>query len=239
MRTTINNYRSFYVVAYISRVLLMITAWMYSGSLMAAQSDSISTVYKDGEFKSHYQLKLKASDAVVTEVTNKLIRDFRSPTNEIFDWALKDLGLQNSDNELVIIFKSSTFDPKTGISHGVFDIVVPHIKTFRNVKVDAIVKKTKFANGTTKVSAHIIYSSLLLKNALGTLTIVPLKNDEKLFITDVSIKFGWFFNIFITKRRYKSIVEWRIKKFTENMKEECDLQAGQKMPLPNTAKPTF
>jgi len=63
---------------------------------------------------------------------------------------------------------------------------------------------------------------LLLKYALGTVTIVRQKNDELLFITNVSIKFGWFFNIFITKKRYKSIVEWRIKKFTENLKTECE-----------------
>jgi len=72
-----------------------------------------------------------------------------------------------------------------------------------------------------KVTANIIYSSLLLKYALGTVTIVQQKNHELLFITNVSIKFGWFFNIFITKRRYKSIVEWRIKKFTDNIKNEC------------------
>jgi len=73
-----------------------------------------------------------------------------------------------------------------------------------------------------KVTANIIYSSLLLKHALGTVTIIQQKNNQLLFITNVSIKFGWFFNIFITRKRYKSIVEWRIKKFTENLKYECE-----------------
>jgi hypothetical protein len=42
----------------------------------------------------------------------------------------------------------------------------------------------------------------------------------------VKLKFGWFFNIFITKKRYKSIIEWRIKKFSENIKDECERKQG-------------
>jgi len=61
-----------------------------------------------------------------------------------------------------------------------------------------------------------------LKNGFGTITVVPQKDNEQLLVTNVRIKFGWFFNIFITKKRYKSIVEWRIKKFTENLKAECE-----------------
>ena len=225
MTKRLNNSRPlFYELLSIRHIALFIIVFSCYGSFLAASPlDSISSVYKDGEFKSHYQVKLKVSDTVVSNVTNKLIKDFQSPTDYIFTWALKDLGLQN-DEELIITFKSSTYNPKTGISHGVFDIEIPGVKKFRDVKLDAIVSKTKYTSGASRVTAHIIYSSLLLKYALGTLTIVPLKNNEKLFITNVSIKFGWFFNIFITKRRYKSIVEWRIKKFTENMHDECVLQ---------------
>ena len=132
-------------------------------------------------------------------------------------------------NDVIFILKTSTTDVKTGITHGEFDIIVPYITTFKNVKVDAIVSKTKYINGEMKVTANIIYSSLLLKYAVGTVSIVQQKNNELLFITNVSIKFGWFFNIFITKKRYKSIVEWRIKKFTENLKNECEHRQNVKL----------
>lgn len=157
------------------------------------------------------------------EVADKLIYDFHNTPGNLFNWALKDLGLQEKKkNDIIFILKSSVTDKKTGITHGKFDIIVPLFTTFNNVVVDAIVSKTKCNNKENKVTADIIYSSLLLKHGLGILTIVPVKNNEYLFSTNVSIKFGWFFNIFITKRRYKSIVEWRIKKFTENMKDECE-----------------
>ncbi|HLP05687.1 MAG TPA: hypothetical protein VK152_09685 [Paludibacter sp.] len=202
----------------------------------ATQPDSVTTIYKNGEFLSQHQLKTKASDSIISFVTSKLVHDFRSAPSDLFNWALKDLGLQSSDNELIIIFKSSRYDPATGISHGLFDIEIPHIKKFKDVKVDAIVARKVYKNGVTKVSAHIIYSSLLLKSALGTLTVVPLKNNEKLLLTNVHIHFGWFFNIFITQRRYKGIVEWRVRKFTENMREECRFQ--QKGTMDNNKKLT-
>ena len=187
----------------------------------ALNPDSISTVYADGEFTTQYKTKLKVSNKIANDVADYLVNDFHNSPEKLFKWALKDLGLQNKSNELIIVFKSSTNDTKTDITHGIFDIVIPNITTFGGIKVDAIVSKTKYYNGETKVTANIIYSSLLMKNALGTLTIISQMNNEQLLITNVKIRFGWFFNLFITKNRYRSIVQWRIKKFTENFKNEC------------------
>jgi len=191
--------------------------------LMAIQDDSIKTVFQDGHFRTQYKTKVKASESIASNVANDLLKDFHNKPGNLFNWALKDLGLQDKKKyEILFILKSSVTDPKTDITHGEFDIIIPYFTSFKNVKVDAIVSRTNYINGEMKVTANIIYSSLLLKYALGTVTIVRQKNDELLFITNVSIKFGWFFNIFITKKRYKSIVEWRIKKFTENLKTECE-----------------
>ena len=192
-------------------------------SLGAMPKDSIQTIYRNGEFSTQYQIRVKASDVIASEVANDLIKDFHNKPGNLFNWALKDLGLQDKKkNDLIFVLKSSITDANTGITHGKFDIIIPNIKTFNNVRLDAIVSKAKYRNGKIKVTADILYSSLLLENALGVLTIIPQKSNEVLFVTNVSMKFGWFFNIFITKKRYKSIVEWRIKKFTENMKSECE-----------------
>lgn len=191
--------------------------------LQAATIDSIKTIFQDGQFKTQYQTRVKASDIIASDVAEYLLKDFHNTPGNLFNWALKDLGLQDkTKNDIIFILKSSVTNTKTGITHGSFDIIVPYFTTFSNVKVDAIVSKTNYVKNEMKVTANIIYSSLLLKNGLGVLTIIPQKNNELLFVTNVSIKFGWFFNIFITKKRYKSIVEWRIKKFTDNLKYECE-----------------
>jgi hypothetical protein len=209
----------------ISISVLLFLVCVYAVS--AASSDSISTVYKNGEFVTQYTIKIKYLPKVTAEVADYLVTDFHTKPGNLFNWALKDLGLQNKSNELIIVFRDSNHDIKTGITHGKFDVVVPNFTTFSNIKVDAIVAKTNYSNGVTKVKANIVYSSLLLKNALGTLSIVPQQNNEQLLITNVTIQFGWFFNLFITQKRYKSIVEWRIKKFAENIKAECERRQSE------------
>ena len=204
------------------RILFLNIIILFSLSrVFAITPDSISTIYDNGEFVTQYQIRLKVPSKITNDVSDYLLSDFHNSSSNLFNWALKDLGLQNKNNELIIVFKSSINDEKTNITHGVFDIVVPDIITFSGIKVDAKVAKTRYVNGDTKVTANIMYSSLLMKNALGCLTIVQQPNNEQLLITNVKIKFGWFFNIFITQKRYKSIVEWRIKKFTENIRNEC------------------
>jgi hypothetical protein len=200
-------------------LILLILSFCISEHVIA---DSTSTTYSDGAFKTRCELPVKTSANNALDVADYLIDDFHNSPGHLFTWALKDLGLQNSNNELIIIFKSSNHDSKTGITHGVFDIVVPHFTTFSNIKVDAIVSKTTNANGIISVNAKIIYSSLLMKNGQGNLTFIPQKNNSYLLVSSVTINFGWFFNFFITQKRYKSIVEWRIKKFIENIKQECD-----------------
>jgi len=202
-------------------ILFLLILFSSFSHAINATSDSISTIYTYSEFTTQYQTKLKVSNKITNDVADYLVNDFHNSPENLFNWALKDLGLQNKSNELIIVFKSSTNDTKTDITHGIFDIVIPNFTTFGGIKVDAIVSKTKYYNGETKVTANIIYSSLLMKNALGTLTIIPQINNEQLLITNVKIRFGWFFNLFITKNRYRSIVQWRIKKFTENFKNEC------------------
>jgi hypothetical protein len=202
--------------------IVIVLVFLSVSKAFALIPDSISTVYTDGEFVSHYQIKTRFKAKITQEVSDYLVSDFHKTPGNLFNWALKDLGLQErKKNDLVFILKSSVTDSKTGITHGEFDIVVPLITTFKDVKVDAIVSKKILNNSDTKVTADIIYSSLFLKYAIGTLTFIPQNDGEFLLVTHVKIKFGWFFNIFITRHRYKSIVEWRIKKFTENIKNEC------------------
>ncbi|MEI7505059.1 MAG: hypothetical protein WCJ61_17430 [Paludibacter sp.] len=185
--------------------------------------DTTTTVYKDGEFTTQCQRRVKSSNEISTDVTDYLVTDFHNSPGHLFTWALKDLGLQEKkNNELIIVFVSSNHDKRTGITHGVFDIEVPNITSFKNIKVNALVAKTKYMNGTSKVTADIAYSSMLLDKANGYITVIPQKNNEQLYVTNFKIKFGWFFNIFITQNRYKKIVEWRVRKFTDNMKFESE-----------------
>jgi hypothetical protein len=188
-----------------------------------AASDSTATVYKNGTFVTQFQRKSKASNRAAILLADDFVNQFHTTPNRLFTWALKGLGLEGQkSNEMKINLKSAVFDSKTGITHGLVDVMVPNITTFNNVAVDARVTKNIIVNGGRKVQAEVLYSRFLLDKASGAFTIVPIAENEQLIISNLSIKFGWFFNIFITEQRYKSIVEWRVRKFTDNLKTEIE-----------------
>lgn len=201
------------------RLLLWILTIYSSIGLQAAEPEI--SVQKEGKYETRYQLRAINCADKANEVADYLINDFKTNTAHLFEWALKDLGLQDNNNEVIIVFKSSTFDESTNTMSGLFDIKVPGIKTFHNVRVDAVVTKTVYTSGVIKATTNIVYSSLLLKSATGSILFVPQKNNDLILISEAKMDFGWFFNLFITRNRYKSIVEWRIIRMTENVRDEC------------------
>lgn len=73
-----------------------------SAQIYALGNDSIATVYRDGEFITQYQLRVKATNRTTSEVLDCLVSDFHNSPGSLFSWALKDLGLQKN-NELIIV----------------------------------------------------------------------------------------------------------------------------------------
>ena len=204
----------------LKRQLLLTILAILSLTVQASVSDTTFTIYEDGEYTTTSIRHIKASNTAAINTVQELVKQFETTPGKLFEWALKDLGFQGQkDNELVIALKSSTFDKKTGITHGLIDVIVPGIKTFKNVKIDAIVNAKTSATGVTKAIADVLYSDMLLKKAYGQIYVVPHRGNEVVITSILKTRFGWFFNIFITKKRYKSIVEWRVEKFNDNM---CD-----------------
>ena len=178
------------------QILIFLFSILISFQTWANTSDTTYTVYDDGEYTTTSIKRIKASNAAAINTVQELVREFETTPGKLFDWALKDLGFQGQkDNELVIALKSSTFDKKTGITHGLIDVIVPGIKTFKNVKIDAIVNAKTSATGVTKAIADVLYSDMLLKKAYGQIFVVPHRGNEVVITSILKTKFGWFFNI--------------------------------------------
>ena len=56
----------------------------------------------------------------------------------------------------------------------------------------------------------------------NSLAVIPSKNKGNWLVLESHVKFGWFFNIFITQNRFKLIMEWRLKRFIHNLKDEAE-----------------
>lgn len=187
-------------------------------------NDSLKTIYENSMFQTYCQKVVNSSMAIADGTVDDFIGQFRGDPELLFEWALKDLGQQtdNDKNAVILELKSTTFNPETSVGAILTDIVVPGFTTFKDINIDSKVTKTKLANGSTRVFVDVYYSNSFLKKAYGTFYVKPISNNQVLLTINVNVKFGWFFDIFITQRRYKNIAEWRINGFMENMKKEAE-----------------
>src|ERR1035437_6661800 len=104
--------------------ILLLLLLSFLMPLMAINDDSIKTVFQDGHFKTQYKIRVKASEIIASEMAKYLLNDFHNTPDNPFNWALKDLGLQDKKkNDIIFILKSSKTDIKTGITYGQFDII--------------------------------------------------------------------------------------------------------------------
>jgi len=190
---------------------------------MGSPIDSISTVYRNGEFVTYCQVWVKASDSVCNAVTNDFDFQMRYDLDALFGWALKGMNLRKEKNDLMVFyFKSTAYNKKTDVIRGIGDVIIPNIITFPNIIVDSKLTPKKFTNGNRAANIDLLYSDGFLKKMFATFTVIPQNNKGGWFTFETHIRFGWFFDLFITQKRFRSIMEWRLKKFVHNLKDEAE-----------------
>ena len=206
-----------------NRTILFLFFLIITTTSKASAPDSISTVYKNGEFITYSQVWVDASDSISNGVTSDFVYQMHNNLDALFGWALKGLNLRKEKNELMVFyFKSTNYNKETHTIRGVGDVIVPGIITFPNIIVDSRLTEKKYTNGKSTVNIDLLYSDGFLKKMYGTFTVIPRRNNTSFFILETHIRFGWFFNIFITQSRFHKILEWRLKKFVHNLKDEAE-----------------
>lgn len=190
---------------------------------MASPIDTISTVYKEGEFITSCTVLVNASDSVGYLVTKEFDYQMRYNLDALFPWALKGLNLRKEKNELLeFYFKSTKFNKETGVIRGIGDVIIPNVITFPNITIDSKLSQKKYTNGKSSFDLDLVNSEGFIKKMHCTFNLVPIKNNKCLFNLETHIRFGWFFDIFISKNRFKNIMEWRLKRYVHNLKDEAE-----------------
>jgi len=189
----------------------------------ASSLDSTSTVYRNGEFITYIQVRADASDSISNAVANDFIYQMHYNLDGLFGWALKGMNLRKEKNELMIFyFKSTAYNKETHVIRGIGDVIVPGVITFPNIIIDSKLTERRYTNGKSTINIDLLYSDGFLKKMFGTFNVIPARNNASLFTLETHIRFGWFFNIFITQSRFKKIMEWRLNKFVHNIRDEAE-----------------
>ncbi|MDD3320335.1 MAG: hypothetical protein PHS59_02700 [Paludibacter sp.] len=203
-------------------LLILFLSLIISEQINANVHDSISSVYKNGEFVSYCKINVKASDNIANAVINDFNAQLESDLHSLFGWALKGLKFQGEKDELMSFkFKSGTFYKDSRILKCVVDVIVPHIITVPDIMVDFKLTKTKYPSTQNVFLVDLVCSNTFLKTLKGNFEIVSL-NNECYYTMEIHLSFGRFFDFFITESKYKQIAEWRLKKFITNLKEEAE-----------------
>jgi len=198
--------------------LVILSANLYAG-------DFVSTTYKDGDFVTFTKTWVKAPHEISKKVVSDFVYQTRYNLDELFTWGLKDMNLRREKGEIIEFdFKSTKYDEKTGLIRGVGDVVVPYITTFSNICVDSRMDFNELRDGRTRVKLEVMYSDAFFKKTIGTFYLEP-ENDGCWMILETRVKFGWFFDFFITQKKYSEIMEWRFTKLVNNLKEEAEIRA--------------
>lgn len=204
------------------KLLFYILLFCFTTNLWAT-NHILTTSKEDGFYRTYCQKIVHCSNRTANEVIDDFIGQFRGNPEVLFEWALKGLGRQNDQerNEVLLVLKQATFDPETGIGHIYCDIETG-IKNFRNIDIESKVTKEIKEDGSSHILVDIFHSNLSLKKAFGTFVIYPQEDGTQLFAITINVKFNWFFDIFITKKRYKNLIEWRTEGFVNNLKTEAE-----------------
>lgn len=209
-------------------IILFLTTSMQSQAYSFI--DSVNTAHKKGVFHTYCQVATHSDITTAEEVVDDFISEFRGDPLLLFEWALKGVGQQNdADKDAIILhLKETTFNPETSIGVIKTDIEVPGITTYKDIKLESKVIKTHLPSGEMRVDVDIFYSNRVLKKAFVTYHVTPFDDNKVITHMNAHIKFGWFFDLFITNRRYKNLIEFRIVKFMNNMSNECEKRMKEK-----------
>ena len=138
------------------------------------------------------------------------------------EWAFAGMGHQEDTRRdaVYLVWKESTYDAAKRHSTITFDILVNGTTMFRNVRIESIVRDSLYQGGRT-IWVDIFYSGSLLKQASGVFHLLPQSDGSVQIIMNTDIRFGWFFNIFITRKVFRETIEWRLERFVQNIALEA------------------
>lgn len=218
-------------------ILLFIVLTGTFVSALASPGDSVKTYYKDGYFSTYCKVWVNAPRNVVNEVIDDFVEQSKFDLDQLFEWGLKDMKLRTEEDKLIVFnFKSATYDAKNDLIKCVGDVKIPGIISFPDIHVDSRMTKSYLKNGNTCVRIDVMYSDAFLRETSGLFYAIPEKEKGYWITLETKVKFGWFFNVFITQPMFRSIMEWRFHQMMINIRNEAENRTKAIKTRQNTGK---
>ncbi len=184
---------------------------------------SIITTYEDFTYITVADVPVATAKEDVKPLVDRMVYEFQTNPELLFDWAFKGTGQQGDAEKdaIVLSLQEVKYNPKKRFSHMVFNINVDGKPKFKNIKVESSVADSLEGN-TMLTRLDIDYKGLLFNTIYLNFRIKSINETNCRIVMDTHLKFGWFFNMFVSKKVYKQTLEWRVDKFMHNVKEMAE-----------------
>lgn len=202
----------------------------------------IMTSYTNKTFSTVCAVEVDAPAEISDTILARFIHDFQTSPDALFDWAFYGVGTQENEekNAFLLEYKLTEYIPEKNYGRVVTDIVIPHLTRFKDITLEGVVLDSigpmiynpalnvdsltmaTIPNWIRHIDIDVHYSGKLLEHGYGNLFIIPINKEKSVFLMDINLRYGWFFNIFVTMKVYKNSVEWRVKRYMENLKNVAE-----------------
>ena len=184
---------------------------------------SIATSYVQSTYITKADVEVMAAKEEVKPLVDRMVYEFQTNPELLFDWAFKGTGQQGDAEKdaIVLALQDLKYNPKDRTGKMVFNINVDGKPKFRNIQVETFAVDSLEAD-TILTRVDIDYKGLLFNTIFLNFRVKPISGNICSIVMDTHLKFGWFFNIFVSRKVYRETVEWRIDKFMHNVKEMAE-----------------
>lgn len=199
---------------------------------------TIVSSYSSGVFRSDASVDVSCSRDAINLVMDSLLADFAREPEHLFVWAFYGTGVQDESapsDAFILQYDSVIYHPEKEQLNLYLSILVPHFKDIHGIEVEARLTDNRRINGIAPkektgvgynanrvINFRVRYSGKLLKELHASLTMVPSDSGKQKLYLKTHCEFGSFFNLFITQKMYRNVVEWRLEQFLLNLQRTAE-----------------
>ncbi len=185
-----------------------------------------SSTYSDGAFHTTSAYIVDVPVSELNSILHEIYVGIQSEPTKNLKWLFKNLGHHsNVEDDLVMAEKGFFFDPETSKYLLKLAVAMKKGDDFMYFDVEGNLREA-WINGKKNVKLTVTKKIKILNSACFSLTAMPQPEGKSLILVESDMSFGWFFNLFFTESRYRSVMEWRIQGLTMNIKKKAEGDTG-------------
>lgn len=202
----------------------------------------ITSIYCNKTYTTTCAVAVNAPAEVSDTIFARFIKDFQTSPDALFNWALYGTGAQDDQekNAFLLEYKETVYIPEENYGRIKIDVIIPGFTRIKDITltgrildfqqpviynptlcIDSL-KMSNVPNWNRHFDIDVTYYGKLLEHGYGNMYIIPVDKTHSIFFMDINLKYGWFFNIFITMKVYKNSVEWRVNRYMNNLKKVAE-----------------